>query len=113
MKLFDYLQMVLPTVLKRRHSLRGKSLVPLFARIQNAGEPKEFARFNKDEPLEDLSPAALADRFADLTGEDMVDVLGAAGKDDSSRRLLLHSAIILANEIGQPEGQRLKVGVYI
>ncbi|XP_064641260.1 uncharacterized protein LOC135496073 [Lineus longissimus] len=99
--------MVAPTVLKKYHTLKGISLVTLFGKLQECVEPKEYARMAKDEPLDDLEADELADRFHHLTGKDMTDVLAAAGRDSSSQRLVLHCAILLANEMGQPEGQRL------
>ncbi|XP_064633618.1 uncharacterized protein LOC135491575 [Lineus longissimus] len=94
--------------LKKKHSLVGKNLLPLFARFNVSDDPKEFARFSKEERLEDLDTQELAADFKRLTGENLVEVLAALGKSDGAARMLAHHAIIFANEIGQPAGQSMK-----
>ncbi|XP_064637855.1 uncharacterized protein LOC135494034 [Lineus longissimus] len=101
--------MVQPTTLKKKHSLVGKSLLPLFARFNGSpDEPRELARMDKDQPLENLDSDGIATAFKKLTGENIGDVLAALGKQSGAGVALLHHAIVLANEIGQPVGQPLR-----
>ncbi|XP_064641919.1 uncharacterized protein LOC135496488 [Lineus longissimus] len=101
--------MVQPTTLKKKHSLVGKSLLPLFARFNGSpDEPRELARMGKDQPLENLDSDGIATAFKKLTGENIGDVLAALGKQSGAGVALLHHAIVLANEIGQPVGQPLR-----
>jgi hypothetical protein len=103
--------MVLPAVLKRRHSLKGHNVYQLIKRFAEAEMPKEHARFHRDTPLDEMATEELSAEFKRITTEDMDGILGCMGKSstDSNRLLLAHSAILMANEIGQPSGQDLQV----
>jgi hypothetical protein len=56
-----------------------------------------------------MSPEELGAAFQTLTQEDASDFLRLGGHDPQlhSHRLLLHYAIVMANESGQPRGQQL------
>ena len=101
-----------PTVLKPRHSLAGKSLVPVILRLKSLeGEDvMELARLKRGYPLEDYSLVELRMEFERLTGESVKDVLGLAGKDDNldTVRVLMHFSIEHANNVGAPRGQLLQ-----
>ncbi|XP_076113361.1 uncharacterized protein LOC143081012 [Mytilus galloprovincialis] len=103
--------MVLPTCLKRRHSLKGVRLVAAIKRIRG-GQPqglKEFARFQKDNKLDNLSMDDLRQQVLDLTGAELQDLLQFANKDNTveEARWATHCLILYANEYGQPSGQDL------
>ena len=62
--------MVLPTVLKRRHSLKGVNLVPLLKTLRGLNPddvPKDFARFSAEEPLESLPLEVIEENFLDIS----------------------------------------------
>ncbi|CAC5379181.1 unnamed protein product [Mytilus coruscus] len=93
----DREMIVLPTCFKRRHSLKGVRLVAAIKRIRG-GQPqslKEFARFQKDKILNDLSMDDLRQQVLDLTGEELQDLLQFADRDDT------------VEEARQPSGQDL------
>ncbi|XP_076089989.1 uncharacterized protein LOC143062022 [Mytilus galloprovincialis] len=103
--------MVLPTCLKRRHSLKGVRLVAAIKRIRG-GQPqglKEFARFQKDKKLDNLSMDDLRQQVLDLTGAELQDLLQFANRDNTveEARWATHCLILYANEYGQPSGQDL------
>ncbi|CAG2224941.1 unnamed protein product [Mytilus edulis] len=103
--------MVLPTCLKRRHSLKGVRLVAAIKRIRG-GQPqglKEFARFQKDNKLDNLSMDDLRQQVLDLTGAELQDLLQFANRDNTveEARWATHCLILYANEYGQPSGQDL------
>ena len=99
-------------VLKPRHSLAGKSLVPVILRLKSwEGEDvMELARLKRGYPLEDYSLVELRMEFERLTGESVKDVFGLAGKDDNldTVRVLMHFSIEHANNVGAPRGQLLQ-----
>ncbi|XP_071181349.1 uncharacterized protein [Mytilus edulis] len=104
-------QMVLPTCLKRRHSLKGVRLVTAIKRIRG-GQPqglKEFARFQKDNKLDNLSMDDLRQQVLDLTGAELQDLLQFANRDNTveEARWATHCLILYANEYGQPSEQDL------
>lgn len=108
--------MVLPstTVLKRKHSLHGLDLLPLLHVMKDEDEasfPKSFARVSSDVPLEEMSVLDMKEAFAKLAGHSADEVLELLGREGNSvnHRLLLHHAILYANEKGQPKGQDLGV----
>ena len=47
--------MVQPTVLKRRHSLKGSNLLPLVKKIRDAPVPKQTARMVATQSLESMA----------------------------------------------------------
>ncbi|XP_069129670.1 uncharacterized protein [Argopecten irradians] len=105
--------MVMPTTLKKRHSLKGLSLLPAIRKLQDeeaVTSLKGLARVSVGRQTEDLPFKEVAKQVADLTGEQLGELLSLAGKGETdlpSGRLLLHFLIILANERGQPLGQDL------
>ncbi|XP_062606038.1 uncharacterized protein LOC134267842 [Saccostrea cucullata] len=99
-----------PTVLKRRHSLRGKDLFPVIKELRGLEQPvKQFARYKINTPLEDMDKEEVINAFRELTGESEKDCLQMAGREmsDENLRTLLHLVILRANEFGQPAGQEL------
>ena len=73
--------MVQPTVLKRRHSLKGKNLLPMIKKIRG-GKPeslKEFARIDKDTKTEKMSIDEIAKAVKDITAEDLGELFELAG----------------------------------
>nr|XP_034312025.1 uncharacterized protein LOC117684362 isoform X3 [Crassostrea gigas] len=106
--------MVLPTVLKRKHSLKGKQLLPVIRKlrdIQDAHGIKQLARTSSARRTENMSNEDVLKAVEDLTGENGIELLELAGKDSNDEdfaKLLLHVCILHANEKGQPEGQDLQ-----
>ena len=103
--------MVLPAVLKRRHSLVDVNILPVIKRIRS-GKPedlKEFARINKDTKTENLNMEQINDHVMTLTTEKVGDILMLAGRDENidEARWALHCVILYSNEYGQPKGQTL------
>ncbi|XP_062574215.1 uncharacterized protein LOC134236043 [Saccostrea cucullata] len=99
-----------PTVLKRRHSLRGKDLFPVIKELRGLEQPvKQFARYKINTPLEDMDKEEVINAVRELTGESEKDCLQTAGREmsDENLRTLLHLVILRANEFGQPAGQEL------
>jgi hypothetical protein len=94
-------------ILKPRHSLQGKNLLPLVLRLRGVEGVVDLARLKRGYPLEDYSLEELATEFLGLTGEAVDDILGLAGKDRSveNLRLLVHFTILQANISGAPRGQ--------
>ncbi|XP_064646162.1 uncharacterized protein LOC135499346 [Lineus longissimus] len=121
--------MVLPTVLKRRHSLRGVNLLPLVKRLRDVDveQVKQFARpvnnegkHSKTETLKNITPDldTVTEESTEMEMEQFVsglidsppqDIFELAEKEPntSNWRLLVHLAIVYANEKGQPRGQQL------
>ena len=105
-------QMVLPTVLKKKHTLRDINMLPVVKRIRS-GKPdslKEFARVSKDIRTESLDYEEIDGHVSSLTGESVGEVLMMAGRNDKSvdeARWAIHCIILYANEFGQPRGQNL------
>jgi hypothetical protein len=94
-------------VLKQRHSLLGKNLLPLALRLKDVEvqDEREFARLKKEHPLTRYSLDELEMEFKSLTGEEAKEVLGLVGKprDINNVRILVHVAICMANDIGAPK----------
>jgi len=109
--------MVIPTVLKRRHSLKGVKLLTVVKRIK-AGQlesMKVYARIQKDVKTEALNIDEILKHVRDLTGEDVADILEIADREETVQeaRWALHCLIIHANEYGQPKGQDLTEQVQV
>lgn len=104
-------KMVQPTVLRKRHSLKGLKLLPVIKKVRG-GRPeglKEFARMSKEKKTDVLELEEIENIVNSLTGENMIELLELAGRDIdvNEARWLLHCLIIFANEVGQPRGQAL------
>ncbi|XP_062580551.1 uncharacterized protein LOC134242478 [Saccostrea cucullata] len=100
-------------VLKPRHSLIGKSLVPVVLKLKASdgnSEDLTLARLKRGYPLEDYSLAELRTEFEKLTGESVKDILMLAGKEDNIEtvRILMSYTIEHANTVGAPRGQVLE-----
>ncbi|XP_062602975.1 uncharacterized protein LOC134264730 [Saccostrea cucullata] len=99
-----------PPILKRRHTLVGKNILPVVKKVKNyAGQRLNFAKLKSTMPIEELSEGELAQKFKDLTSEKACDILEMAAKEISAEnlRVLLHFTILHANETGAPDGQQL------
>lgn len=103
--------MVLPTVLKKRHSLRGIKLFPVIKHIKQgqSEQLKEYARLHKDMKTRELELESIKKSVRDLTGEELVKILDLADRELDVREATwtLHCLIIYTNEVGQPKGQEL------
>ncbi|KAJ8315852.1 hypothetical protein KUTeg_008002, partial [Tegillarca granosa] len=90
-------------ILKHKHSLIGKSLIPV---VLNYG----ILEIKKDHPLEAYTQAEPGSEFQKLTGESVKDVLLLAGLEDNldNVRVLMHFSIAHANVAGAPKGQTLE-----
>ncbi|CAG2192484.1 unnamed protein product [Mytilus edulis] len=98
-------------VLKPKHTLIGKSLLPMILKFKSADDidPENLARLKSTYPLTKYSVDELAAEFVKITGDELKNVMLLAGKDldlDNSR-LLLHQTILFANLIGAPKGSSL------
>ena len=97
-------------VLKSRHSLIGKTLIPVILRLKSwDGEDiGQLARLKKEYPLDDYSITELRMEFEKLTGESAKDIVALAGKEEDLEghviRSLVHFAIEHANSVGAPRG---------
>lgn len=103
--------MVLPAVLKKKHTLKGVRLLPIIKRVKT-GQPtslKEYARVQKDVKTEGLGRDEIAQHVLNITGEELGEILQLADRDDTieEARWVLHCIILYANEYGQPSGQNL------
>ena len=99
--------MVLPAILKKRHSLKDVNILPVVRRIRS-GKPeslKEFARVQKDIKTESLSMTDIDNHMRAITGESVGEILMLAGREDDvveERHWALHCVILYASEFGQP-----------
>ena len=105
--------------LKLRHSMIGKSVVPVVLRLKAWEEDERpTARLLKSHPLADYTEDELRDEFRKLSGEDAVEVLGLAGLEVTRVHLqrLLHCTILQSNAVGAPKGKtlsRLTGNIYV
>ncbi|XP_062591420.1 uncharacterized protein LOC134252893 [Saccostrea cucullata] len=90
--------------LKRKHSLKGKSILPVIKRNRLNEVSGSAARMATQVRSEDLDTDELITQFRQITGESAADCLEMAGKVVTKINLiyLLHNAIVYANEVGQP-----------
>ena len=100
----------MPTVLRKRHSLKTISIVPLINRMRSDRQSpsvSELARIQTSKKMEDMEMFELDRAILDLTGESKSDILELADREQnmSNARLVLHEAILYANEVGHPQGQ--------
>ncbi len=98
-------------VLKPRHNLLGRSVLPLVTRLARAdAAPPEWARLTRDTALLDYSQDDIRREFLGMTGQPLDETLEAAQKEPTleNSHMAIHCAIVLANEIGQPKGQQLQ-----
>ena len=106
------------TVLKKKHSLVGKSAgVTLMKRFKEFAVPRgefTYAKVASNKKTEDMALADLKQTFTTLTGESADDLLELLGQqvNEATLRRLLHVTIILCNEMGQPDGQDLRVSLH-
>ena len=94
-------------VLRPKHTLKGRSVVPLIKRLRNGGDIAALARLARDVDPEEMSRRDLMAAITRLTGERQpADLWQMAGKGDEPTdddlRIVLHHTITLANELGQP-----------
>ncbi|XP_065922883.1 uncharacterized protein [Magallana gigas] len=105
--------MVQPVVLKKRHSLKGLTLLPVIRKVKDGRleNVKELARISVGKRTEALQLKDIAKAVMEMTGEPMDELLELAGKDIrdyDAAKLLLHYCVLAANERGQPKGQVLQ-----
>lgn len=89
-------------VLKPKHSLLGKSLLPVIMELksnQPGMQIDTFARLKKDHPLEkySLEELIIQSLLIILSQEESVDLV----------RKIMHFSILHANNVGAPKGQVL------
>jgi hypothetical protein len=100
-------------VLKPKHSLHGKSLLPIIMRLKDVDvdslDEGELARLKKDHPLENYTLEELEQEFTALSGEQPGDIFLLAGKvrTKETAMALINLAIYYANEIGGPKSTPL------
>ena len=105
-------------VLKPRHTLIGKGLLPMILEFKSFSADigvADLARLKKDHALENYSLDELATEFKKLTGEELKDVMTLSGKDlnlDNAQQLM-HKAILFANLIGGSKGSTLTTAVVV
>ncbi len=96
-------------VLRARHNLVGRSILPLVTRLARMeGPPPEWARLTREVELTDYTEADLRREFQGLTGHPLDETLAAAqkGTELENLRVAVHCTIGLANKIGLPRGQQ-------
>lgn len=74
--------MVQPTILRKRHSLKGLNLLPVIKKVRG-GRPeglKEFARMSKEKKTDVLELDEIENIVNSLTGENMIELLELAGR---------------------------------
>ena len=95
--------------LKMKHSLKGKSLVPLFKALRSSQEAQDvWAKLKATHELEAYKPEELKVEIEKLTGTSADDILQILGLEDVKEQLMLvlHHSILIANEFGQPAGSQ-------
>lgn len=105
--------MVQPVVLKKRHSLKGLTLLPVIRKVKDGRleNVKELARISVGKRTEALQMRNIAKAVTEITGESMDELLELSGKDIrdyDAAKLLLHYCVLAANERGQLKGQVLQ-----
>ena len=92
------------TVLKRKHSLKGKNIFPLLKKVKESDNVAgSLARLATQTKTDDLDEDELRRSFKEITGEKADEFLQMAGKtvDLRNLKMLLHHTIIEANKSGQ------------
>lgn len=93
-------------VLRKRHTLKGKSVVPLVKRLRHPDRVANLARLARDVPTEQMTRRDLVTAVTRVTGEEPIDLWEMAGHEteptDEELRIVLHHSITIANELGQP-----------
>lgn len=95
-----------PPILKRRHSLVERNILPVVKKMRNyAGQELNLCKIRSNMGIEIYLGAELANKFKELTNEAAEDILEMSSKVMSSVNLntLLHYTILLANETGALE----------
>lgn len=77
---------------------------------QDGDLPHQLARVKINSATENMSREDLITTFRELTGVSEKDVMEMANKEpsDDNLKLLLHTSILYANEVGEPQGQVLE-----
>lgn len=105
--------MVQPVVLKKRHSPKGLTVLPVIRKVKDGRleNVKELARISVGKRTEALQMRNIAKAVTEITGESMDELLELSGKDIrdyDAAKLLLHYCVLAANERGQLKGQVLQ-----
>lgn len=99
-------QWIMAPVLRRHHSLQRASKTPLIKCIRRPDRVPVLARLARDVDLDTLQEDDLIAAIDNLTGESTQDLWEMAGHQTIPTReelkVVLHHAITLANELGQP-----------
>ena len=96
-------------VLKDKHSLVGKDVLPLVRKLRNHdGKVNSWAR-HSGKDVSTLTAGECDALFMDLTGQNSEEMLEMAAKplDEASKPLAVHVAIVDANFLGQPQVVKL------
>ena len=114
---FIKFQMVLPTTLKRKHSLKGINILPLIKKVRaEAGQRvPEYARMQVSKQTEEMPLEELKGHFGGLTGEDSREILKLCDLEylAENMRCLVHHSIMFANGFGPPKGQELRLVGFV
>ena len=101
-----------PCVLKTRHSLVGKSVLPLIAKVKKSKAlPQPVAQLKKGQMLSEVPIEQQVLELEKLTGHAVKELFELADKsveEGADVALFLHMAIVMANEVGQPSTQVLR-----
>lgn len=101
-------------ILKQKHSLLGKNLLPLTFGLKDVEiqDEREFARLKKEHPFTGYSMEELETEFKNLTGGgEAKEILSLVGKhkDINNVRLLVHVVICMANDVGAPRSTPIDI----
>ena len=93
-------------VLRKNHSLQRRSKTPLVKRLRTPDRVQVLARLARDVITDTMNEDDLVTAITNLTGEDPQDLWDMAGHQtvptEADLSVVLHHAITLANEVGQP-----------
>ena len=101
------------TTLKRKHSLVDGNVLGVVKRLKSFNGPiptgGQLASVSASIPTSESAESDLKQNFKKITGESAEEILELTGREENmdNLRLLLHLAILEANEKGQPKGQQL------
>ena len=114
---FIKFQMVLPTTLKRKHSLKDITILPLIKKVRTEAGQRvpEYARVQVSKRTEKMPLEELKGHFDGLTGEDSREILKICDLEylAENMRCLVHHSIMFANEFGPPKGQELRLVSFL
>ena len=68
------------TVLKAKHSLKGKNLLPLAVQLKGVEQPRSLARFEKTVDTENMELVDLKERLVGLMGDNPDEIVNLSGR---------------------------------